>query len=89
MQWMIPDLSLSTQANLEASRRAIRKEGPNKPQETADHCAELLRLTVMQQQIIRSAARYILELETAAALAQKPPARIQRRSWWRRLLGQY
>ena len=89
MQWMVPDLSLSTQANLEAARRTIRKEGPSKPQETADHCAELLRLTVMQQQIIRSAARYILELETAAAVAQKPPAQIQRRSWWRRLQGQY
>ena len=89
MQWMVPDLSLSTQANLEAARRTIRKEGPSKPQETADHCAELLRLTVMQQQIIRSAARYILELETAAAVAQKPSPPIRRRNWWRRLLGQY
>lgn len=85
MQWMNPELSLSTQANLEASLRAIRRDGPGNPEATAECCSRLLRQNVIQQAIIRSAARYILELETTAALAQPRP--VKARNWWQRLIG--
>lgn len=84
MQWMNPEISLATQLHLEANLRTIRRDGPQHPEATADYCSQLLRQNVMQQAIIRSATRYILELETAAALASVEQAAPV--AWWKRLL---
>jgi len=81
MKWMVPELTLSAEAQLLQHVHDVQRHGPENPYATTELACSLLQQNAMQQAIIRQATHRIAELEKAEFLREVP-----RRQWWRYLL---
>jgi hypothetical protein len=70
--WMVPELSLSEQAQLRANEFEIQKAVHESPEAVAALTAGLIRQVTQQQAIISKAAARIAELEAKQALQEDP-----------------
>lgn len=82
MQWLVPKLSLSAEAQLLQNMHDVQKHGPENPYATAELACSLLQQNAIQQAIIRQATHRIAELERLQFSIESP----NRPAWWRRLL---
>lgn len=82
MQWLVPKLSLSAEAQLLQNMHDVQKHGPANPRATAELACSLLQQNAIQQALIRQATHRIAELEKSQFLVESS----NRHTWWRRLL---
>lgn len=61
--WMIPELSLSSQVQLESNKRSVRNHVEANPVEVAELACTLMTQITLQESIMRKATRRIAELE--------------------------
>jgi hypothetical protein len=66
--WMVPKLSLSAQAQLEASKRIALNEAKQSPDAIAKLCVSLLEHNALLSAITRQATAHIAELEMKKVL---------------------
>ena len=82
MEWMVPQLSLSAEAQLLQNVHDVQKHGAKNPHATVELACSLLQQNAIQQALIRQATHRIAELERTQFLAE----RSSHHPWWRRLL---
>lgn len=85
MQWLVPKLSLSAEAQLLQNMHEVQKHGPANPHATADLACSLLQQNAIQQALIRQATHRIAELEKLQFSIESS----HRHPWWRRLFLLY
>ena len=73
MDWMVPKLSLSAEAQLEHNVRLMREEGPSDIEGTIRIACSLIQQNAMQQAIIRQAVGHIAQLEMEQLLGGPKP----------------
>jgi hypothetical protein len=66
--WLVPKLSLSAQAQLEASKRIALNEAKQSPDALAKLCVSLLEQNALLTAITRQATAHIAELEMKEVL---------------------
>ena len=81
MQWLVPQLSLSAEAQLLQNVHELQKHGPDNPRATVELACSLLQQNAIQQAIIRQATHRIAELEQAQFLIESSDCL----PWWRRV----
>lgn len=72
MNWLVPQLSLSAEAQLEHNLRVMREEGTKDIEGTVRIACALIQQNALQQAIIRQAIGHISQLEMEALLCDKP-----------------
>lgn len=72
MNWLVPQLSLSAEAQLEHNMRVMREEGANDIEGTVRIACALIQQNAIQQAIIRQAIGHISQLEMEAFLGDQP-----------------
>mgnify|MGYP006266437471 CR=1 FL=1 len=73
-QWMVPELSLSAEAQLEAAKRDLMREVKHRPDEVAALAGSLLQQNALLRSILSNATAQIAEHELKAALSEVPEA---------------
>lgn len=82
--WMVVNLSLEEQLQLERQARAVLSHDDHK--EIAELCFQLVKQTHYQQILLKQAVGRVTELETQSFLLEAAEIEQQgRRAWWRRL----
>lgn len=76
-EWMVPDLSLASELQLEAHKRTVRNTAPSNPKEVADLACTLMTQLTLQESILRKATHRIAELELQELLNQPQPPETQ------------
>lgn len=61
--WMVPNLSVSAELELENSKRVLRNHAESHPERVADLACSVVQHSYMQQSILRNATKRIAELE--------------------------
>ena len=83
--WMVPEISLMTQANMRAYELEIRQTVHKEPNAVAELAVKLAWQSAAYDAIVRQATRHIAELEAKQALLdyemEKAKAQ-QRPKWW-------
>lgn len=69
-QWMVPELSLSAQLEIEHGRRVLLEQVHTRPEDVAKVAGDILHQNAMLQSILRKAIKHIAELELAEVLAE-------------------
>jgi len=69
--WLVPELSLSAEAEVEAGVRAIMNNAKSEPENVAALACSTLRLAAHRQSIIQKAIDNTAELELRLMLAQQ------------------
>ena len=76
--WMVPELSVNAELQLEYSKRLIRANVRQKPEEIAELTCSLTQQLMLYQSIVRKATHRIAELELTTVLFDSqvadPPA---------------
>lgn len=95
--WMVPNLSVSAELELENSKRVLRNHAESHPERVADLACSVVHHSYMQQSILRNATKRIAELEMTILFSkpQSPEGVVfvagAPKSWWMvwvlRLLG--
>jgi hypothetical protein len=67
-QWMVPQLSLSAEAQLQHSLQVLREHGATNIKDTVELACSLAQQNAIQQAIIRQATAHIAELELVQLL---------------------
>lgn len=67
--WMIPELSLSSQLQLESNKRTVRNLVASNPNEVAELTCTLMTQLSLQESILRKATHRIAELELEELLS--------------------
>lgn len=75
--WMIPDLSLTSELQLEAHKRVVRNNATERPEEVADLACTLMTHLTLQESILRKATHRIAELELQELLNTPQPPEVQ------------
>lgn len=86
-EWMIPELSLSAEAQLQSTLTTLDTYGADNPLETIRLAKALAQQNVIQQAIIRQAIGRISELELVLVCLETtppPPPQPPRWQFWRR-----
>lgn len=84
--WMVVDLTLEEQLQLEREARAILSHDDR--EEVAQLCSQLIKQTHYQQVLLNQAVGRITELETESFLSEASHIEVNRRmGWWQRILG--
>lgn len=73
-EWMVPELSVNAELQLEYSKRLIRANTREKPEEIAELACSLTQQLMLYQSIVRKATHRIAELEIATVLFEPPTA---------------
>lgn len=75
--WMIPELSLSSELQLESHKRIVRTEVTGNPTEVAELACSLMTQLSLQESILRKATHRIAELELQELLNAPQPPQVQ------------
>lgn len=82
MDWLVPELTLSAEAQLTQNLHDVQKHGVDNPHATVQLACSLLQQNAIQQALIRQAVHRIAELEQLTGLNGVRESR----SWWRQLI---
>ena len=69
--WLVPELTLSAQAQLEAGKRIVLHESKQSPDAIAKLCVSLLEQNALLMAITRQATARIAELELKEVLTDR------------------
>ena len=84
--WMVVNLSLEDELQLEREARAILHH--DDPEDIAKLCFQLVKQTHYQQKLLNQAVGRITELEAEGFLHESLEVEQDRRmNWWRRILS--
>jgi len=70
-EWLCPEFSLAAELQLEYQKRAIRAEGPKKPESLAELACKLIEQDALKSALLKGAVERIAELESELAMADE------------------
>lgn len=84
-EWMIPQLSLSAEAQLKFQLETLKAHGPTNIEDTVQLTCSLLQQNAINSALLRQAVGRIAELEMTLMLQERPRPSLRR--WLLRQFG--